>query len=115
LPSDRAVPPAVYGGGVGEGGLIWATVVQASSTRMAAARYSYSRSTVAARTQARAASNFFFTSAVMATMASSFYMNSVALAAWWASSVAIRCGVMVHREVTHITGDATKGERVAGP
>jgi hypothetical protein len=80
-------------GDIGEGGSIRAAAVRASSARMADARCSSSRSAVAARTRARAASYFFFM--VVATMVLSFYRNSATSAAWLASSVAIGGGVMV--------------------
>jgi hypothetical protein len=101
------------GGDVGEGDSIRAVVVWASSVRTTVARSSSSRSVVAARTRIRVTSYFFFTSATMTTMASSFYWNSVASAGWRASSVAIGGDVVAHREAARITGDAAKGERAA--
>jgi hypothetical protein len=75
---------------------------------------SSSRSAVVARTRLRPTSYHFFTSVIVVTMASSFFKNSVASAAWWSSSMASGGGGVAHQEVA-FTGDAAKGERVAGP
>jgi hypothetical protein len=106
--------PDGAGDSVGEGGSIRAASARASSARAAAVRCSSSRSAVAARTRARAAS-YFFASAAVATMASSFCQNLADTAAWQVSAAAIGGGVAAHREVVRDVGDATEGERVADP
>jgi hypothetical protein len=102
-------------GGVGEGGSIRAATTRASSARMAVMCFSSSRSMVVARTWAQAASYLFFTSSTVATMASSFFWNSMTLVAWRSLSVAIEGGGVAHQEAAWFTRDAREGERAAGP